>query len=56
MLLLGAVNALGTQLNAFSQTATASVRIFELLDEPVTIRSPAVYGQLATNGNQAVAR
>ncbi len=41
MLLLGAVNALGTQLNAFSQTATASVRIFELLDEPVTIRSPA---------------
>ena len=43
MLLLGAVNALGTQLNAFSQTATASVRIFELLDEPVTIRSPAVW-------------
>ncbi|WP_169237497.1 ABC transporter ATP-binding protein [Candidatus Roseilinea sp. NK_OTU-006] len=41
LLLLGAVNALGTQLNAFSQTATASVRIFELLDEPVTIRSPA---------------
>ncbi len=40
MLLLGAINALGTQLNAFSQTATASVRIFELLDEPVTIRSP----------------
>ncbi|MCX6018116.1 MAG: ABC transporter ATP-binding protein [Chloroflexi bacterium] len=39
MLLLGAINALGTQLNAFSQTATASVRIFELLDEPVTIRS-----------------
>ncbi len=40
MLLLGAVNALGTQLNAFSQTATAAVRIFELLDEPVTVRSP----------------
>jgi ATP-binding cassette subfamily B multidrug efflux pump len=40
MLLLGAINALGTQLNAFSQTATASVRIFELLDEPVTIRTP----------------
>lgn len=40
MLLLGAVNALGTQLNSFSQTATASVRIFELLDEPVTVRSP----------------
>ena len=41
MLLLGAVNALGTQLNAFSQTSTAAVRIFELLDEPVTIQSPA---------------
>ena len=41
MLLLGAVNALGTQLNSFSQTATASVRIFELLDEPVTIKSSA---------------
>ncbi len=39
LLLLGAVNALGTQLNAFSQTATAAVRIFELLDEPVTIRN-----------------
>ena len=48
MLLLGAVNALGTQLNAFSQTATASVRIFELLDEPVTIRSPAVYSLAQT--------
>jgi ATP-binding cassette, subfamily B, multidrug efflux pump len=42
MLLLGAVNALGTQLNSFSQTATASVRIFELLDEPITIKSPQV--------------
>jgi ABC-type multidrug transport system fused ATPase/permease subunit len=41
MLLLGAINSLGTQLNAFSQTATAAVRIFELLDEPVTIKSPA---------------
>jgi ATP-binding cassette, subfamily B, multidrug efflux pump len=40
LLLLGAINALGTQLNSFSQTATASVRIFELLDEPVTIRTP----------------
>jgi ATP-binding cassette subfamily B protein len=50
MLLLGAVNALGTQLNSFSQTATASVRIFELLDEPVTIKSPAqVLNQLATH-------
>ncbi|MEZ4636367.1 MAG: ABC transporter ATP-binding protein [Caldilineaceae bacterium] len=37
LLLLGAVNGLGVQLNSFSQTATASVRIFELLDEPVTI-------------------
>ena len=41
LLLLGAVNALGTQLNSVSQTATAAVRIFELLDEPVTIQSPA---------------
>jgi len=41
LLLLGAVNALGTQLNSVSQTATAAVRIFELLDEPSTIQSPA---------------
>jgi ATP-binding cassette, subfamily B, multidrug efflux pump len=41
LLLLGAVNGLGVQLNSFSQTATASVRIFQLLDEPVTIASPA---------------
>ena len=40
LLLLGAVNGLGTQLNAFSQTATAAVRIFELLDEPILIHSP----------------
>ncbi len=40
LLLLGAVNGLGVQLNSFSQTATASVRIFELLDEPVTIDVP----------------
>ncbi len=40
MLLLGAVNGLGTQLNAFSQTATAAVRIFDLLDEQVSIASP----------------
>jgi len=40
LLLLGAVNALGTQLTSVSQTATAAVRIFELLDEPLTIRSP----------------
>jgi len=41
ILLIGAINALGQQLNSFSQTATAAVRIFELLDEPVTIRTPA---------------
>lgn len=40
LLLLGAVNGLGVQLNSFSQTATASVRIFELLDEPTTVASP----------------
>ncbi|MBX3000502.1 MAG: ABC transporter ATP-binding protein [Caldilineaceae bacterium] len=40
LLLLGAVNSLGSQLNSFSQTATAAVRIFELLDEPVAIHSP----------------
>lgn len=39
-LLLGAVNALGTQLTSLGQTATAAVRIFEMLDEPVTIRTP----------------
>ncbi len=39
-LLLGAVNALGTQLTTLGQTATAAVRIFEMLDEPVTIRTP----------------
>lgn len=44
LLLLGAVNALGTQLNSVSQTATAAIRIFELLDEPVTIQSPAPSG------------
>lgn len=40
LLLMGAVNALGTQLNSFSQTATAAVRIFELMDEQVSIHSP----------------
>ena len=34
LLLLGAMNSLGSQLNGFSQTATAATRIFELLDEP----------------------
>lgn len=41
LLLLGAVNALGSQMNTLSQTATASIRIFELLDEPLTIASPS---------------
>lgn len=40
LLLMGAVNALGTQLNSFSQTATAALRIFELMDEEVAIHSP----------------
>ncbi len=39
-LMLGAVNALGTQLTTLGQTATAAVRIFEMLDEPVRIRTP----------------
>ena len=42
LLLLGAMNSLGSQLNGFSQTATAATRIFELLDEPAVLnpRSP----------------
>ncbi len=39
-LMLGAANALGTQLTALGQTSTAAVRIFEMLDEPVRIKSP----------------
>lgn len=39
-LMLGAVNALGAQLTTLGQTATAAVRIFEMLDEPVKIRTP----------------
>lgn len=39
LLLLGAINSLGSQLNGFSQTATAATRIFELLDEPA-VRNP----------------
>ncbi len=38
-LMLGAANALGTQLTALGQTSTAAVRIFEMLDEPVRIKS-----------------
>lgn len=38
--LLGSANSLGTQLTALGQTSTAAVRIFEMLDEPVRIKSP----------------
>ena len=38
LLLMGAVNALGTQLNSFSQTATAAVRIFELMEKALSDR------------------
>ena len=41
LLLLGAMNSLGSQLNGFSQTATAATRIFELLDEPAVLNAPA---------------
>lgn len=41
LLLLGAMNSLGSQLNGFSQTATAATRIFELLDEPGVLTSPS---------------
>ena len=39
-LMLGAANTLGSQLTALGQTSTAAVRIFEMLDEPVRIKSP----------------
>jgi ABC-type multidrug transport system fused ATPase/permease subunit len=39
-LMLGAANSLGTQLTALGQTSTAAVRIFEMLDEPVRIKTP----------------
>jgi len=62
LLLMGAVNALGTQLNSFSQTATAAVRIFELMDEKVAIHSPdedkparfQKTGQVATPGEATI--
>lgn len=41
LLLLGAMNSLGSQLNGFSQTATAATRIFELLDEPAVLDLPS---------------
>ena len=41
LLLLGAMNSLGSQLNGFSQTATAATRIFELLDEPAVLNRPS---------------
>jgi ATP-binding cassette subfamily B protein len=40
-LMLGAANSLGTQLTALGQSSTAAVRIFEMLDEPVRIKTPA---------------
>jgi ATP-binding cassette subfamily B protein len=39
-LMLNAANQLGTQLTALGQSSTAAVRIFEMLDEPVRIKSP----------------
>lgn len=39
-LMLNAGNQLGTQLTALGQSSTAAVRIFEMLDEPVRIKSP----------------
>jgi ATP-binding cassette subfamily B protein len=39
-LMLNAANALGTQLTALGQSSTAAVRIFEMLDEPVRIKTP----------------
>lgn len=41
LLLLGAMNSLGSQLNGFSQTATAATRIFELLDEHGILNQPS---------------
>lgn len=40
-LLVAPVQQLGQQLTALGQTAGAALRIFETLDEPVTIKSPA---------------
>jgi ATP-binding cassette, subfamily B, multidrug efflux pump len=48
--MLGSANALGTQLTALGQTSTAAVRIFEMMDEPVRIKSPdhpAKLGEIA---------
>ena len=39
-LMLNAANSLGTQLTALGQSSTAAVRIFEMLDEPVRIKTP----------------
>ncbi|MGE5557243.1 MAG: ABC transporter ATP-binding protein [Bacillota bacterium] len=38
--LIGPVTHLGQQLNSFSQTYTAGLRVFEILDEPCPIQSP----------------
>ncbi len=51
LLLLGAMNSLGSQLNGFSQTATAATRIFELLDEPA-VRNPPSPIMDAFNSNR----
>jgi ATP-binding cassette, subfamily B, multidrug efflux pump len=37
--MLASANSLGTQLTALGQTSTAAVRIFEMLDEPVRIKT-----------------
>ncbi len=53
LLLLGAMNSLGSQLNGFSQTATAATRIFELLDEPGVLNEPSKtsVSAIATSGH-----
>ncbi len=53
LLLLGAMNSLGSQLNGFSQTATAATRIFELLDEPGVLNQPSKtsVSAIATSGH-----
>ena len=53
LLLLGAMNSLGSQLNGFSQTATAATRIFELLDEPGILNQPSkpTFSATSTRGH-----
>lgn len=52
LLLLGAMNSLGSQLNGFSQTATAATRIFELLDEPEVL-SPSNFLTVGATSTRA---